>query len=52
MAANIVKSRSYDLYITYDAYYRTPRFWLYGYDEVRARCTLQRGRCRRHAHGG
>lgn len=29
----IVKTRTYDLYITYDNYYRTPRVWLYGYDE-------------------
>lgn len=29
----IVKTRTYDLSITYDHYYRTPRAWLYGYDE-------------------
>eukprot|EP00607_Mallomonas_marina_P003512 CAMPEP_0182437628 /NCGR_PEP_ID=MMETSP1167-20130531/85173_1 /TAXON_ID=2988 /ORGANISM="Mallomonas Sp, Strain CCMP3275" /LENGTH=511 /DNA_ID=CAMNT_0024630609 /DNA_START=111 /DNA_END=1646 /DNA_ORIENTATION=- len=26
-------SRRYDLSITYDNYYRTPRMWLFGYDE-------------------
>ena len=26
-------SRRYDISITYDNYYRTPRFWLFGYDE-------------------
>ena len=25
-------SRSYDIYITYDKYYRTPRVWLFGYN--------------------
>lgn len=29
----IIKTRTYDLYITYDNYYRTPRVWLFGYDE-------------------
>ena len=29
----IVKNRTYDLSITYDKYYQTPRVWLYGYDE-------------------
>lgn len=32
---NIVKTRTYDLYITYDKYYQTPRMWLFGYDEHR-----------------
>jgi len=32
---NIVKTRTYDLSITYDKYYRTPRVWLFGYDEHR-----------------
>ncbi|CAE7596452.1 ATG3 [Symbiodinium natans] len=31
--ANIVKTRTYDLSITYDKYYRTPRLWLFGYNE-------------------
>jgi ubiquitin-like-conjugating enzyme ATG3 len=30
---NILKTRTYDLYITYDNYYRTPRVWLFGYNE-------------------
>jgi ubiquitin-like-conjugating enzyme ATG3 len=30
---NCVASRKYDIYITYDTYYSTPRVWLYGYDE-------------------
>ncbi|TGZ66127.1 hypothetical protein CRM22_005482 [Opisthorchis felineus] len=29
----IVSTRTYDLYITYDKYYQTPRMWLYGYNE-------------------
>jgi hypothetical protein len=33
--SKIVRSRTYDLHITYDNYYRTPRIWLFGYDEVR-----------------
>ena len=32
---NIVKTRTYDVSITYDNYYRTPRVWLYGYDPDR-----------------
>ena len=32
---SIVKTRTYDLSITYDKYYQTPRFWLIGYDEDR-----------------
>eukprot|EP00298_Acanthocystis_sp_HF-20_P020313 c2507_g1_i1.p1 GENE.c2507_g1_i1~~c2507_g1_i1.p1 ORF type:complete len:278 (-),score=87.71 c2507_g1_i1:4-837(-) len=30
---NILKTRTYDLSITYDKYYQTPRFWLFGYNE-------------------
>lgn len=30
---NIVRTRTYDLSITYDKYYQTPRLWLSGYDE-------------------
>lgn len=30
----IIKTRTYDLHITYDKYYQTPRLWLRGYDEV------------------
>jgi len=29
----IVRSRRYDVSITYDNYYRTPRIWLYGFSE-------------------
>jgi ubiquitin-like-conjugating enzyme ATG3 len=28
-----IRVRRYDVSITYDNYYRTPRIWLYGYDE-------------------
>ena len=31
---NIVRFRTYDMYISYDKYYQTPRMWLFGYDEV------------------
>jgi len=30
---NILKTRTYDLSITYDKYYQTPKVWLFGYDE-------------------
>ena len=30
---DIIRTRSYDLSITYDNYYQTPRLWLFGYDE-------------------
>ncbi|KAI8871705.1 hypothetical protein GQ42DRAFT_161845 [Ramicandelaber brevisporus] len=33
--SNILRTRTYDLSITYDKYYRTPRLWLFGYDENR-----------------
>ena len=32
---DILKTRTYDLHITYDKYYQTPRLWLTGYDEVK-----------------
>ena len=32
-SGNILPTRTYDLYITYDKYYQTPRLWLAGYDE-------------------
>jgi len=32
---NVLKTRTYDLSITYDKYYQTPKVWLYGYDENR-----------------
>jgi ubiquitin-like-conjugating enzyme ATG3 len=31
--SNVIKSRRYDVSITYDNYYRTPRIWLFGYNE-------------------
>lgn len=31
----LVRTRTYDLLITYDKYYQVPRFWLIGYDEDR-----------------
>ena len=46
-----MQTRTYDLTITYDNYYRTPRLWLFGYDEVmyvRARVCVfvcMRGAC-------
>ncbi|KAL5569875.1 hypothetical protein UlMin_026450 [Ulmus minor] len=30
---NILRTRTYDISITYDKYYQTPRVWLTGYDE-------------------
>lgn len=33
---NVIRTRTYDLTISYDKYYQTPRMWLFGYDEVRA----------------
>lgn len=32
--ANLLQVRTYDVMITYDKHYQTPRIWLYGYDEV------------------
>ena len=32
----IIHTRTYDLHITYDKYYQTPRLWIFGYDEVRS----------------
>eukprot|EP00731_Ephydatia_muelleri_P029555 Em0021g78a len=32
-AQSILQTRTYDLNITYDNYYRTPRLWLFGYNE-------------------
>jgi len=33
--SNVVKTRTYDISITYDQYHQTPRVWLFGYDENR-----------------
>lgn len=30
----ILQTRTYDMYITYDKFYQTPRLWLFGYNEV------------------
>ena len=30
----VVQTRTYDLNITYDKFYQTPRLWLFGYNEV------------------
>lgn len=40
-AGEIVQTRTYDLHITYDKYYQTPRLWLFGYDEVSMYCFLK-----------
>ena len=32
--SGVLQTRTYDLNITYDKYYQTPRLWLFGYDEV------------------
>ncbi len=37
----IVATRTYDLNITYDKYYQTPRLWLFGYDEKRRPLTVE-----------
>ncbi|KFM76731.1 Ubiquitin-like-conjugating enzyme ATG3, partial [Stegodyphus mimosarum] len=39
--AGIVPTRTYDLNITYDKYYQTPRLWLFGYDENRKPLTVE-----------
>ena len=31
---NLLQVRTYDCLISYDKHYQTPRFWLFGYDEV------------------
>ncbi|XP_033760193.1 ubiquitin-like-conjugating enzyme ATG3 [Pecten maximus] len=38
--SGILQTRTYDLNITYDKYYQTPRLWLYGYDENRKPLTV------------
>jgi len=37
----ILQTRTYDLNITYDRYYQTPRLWLFGYDESRKPLTIE-----------
>jgi len=36
-----IPTRTYDLNITYDNYYRTPRLWLVGYDENKKPLTIE-----------
>lgn len=36
---NLLQVRTYDVMITYDKYYQTPRIWLLGYDEHRTPLT-------------
>ncbi|KAH8069381.1 Atg8 ligase [Aureococcus anophagefferens] len=36
---NILRTRTYDLSITYDKYWQTPRMWFFGYDEASAPLT-------------
>lgn len=38
---NILRTRTYDLHITYDLYYQTPRMFLFGYDEHRNPLTVE-----------
>jgi len=37
----IIQTRAYDMHITYDKYYQTPRLWLFGYDEDRKVLTVE-----------
>ncbi|XP_018321928.1 ubiquitin-like-conjugating enzyme ATG3 [Agrilus planipennis] len=38
--SGIIRTRTYDLHITYDKYYQTPRLWLCGYDEKHQPLTM------------
>lgn len=38
--SGILQTRTYDLNITYDKYYQTPRLWLFGYNESRQPLTV------------
>lgn len=40
-ADSVVHTRTYDLHITYDKYYQTPRLWFVGYDENRKPLTVE-----------
>ncbi|KAI8848538.1 autophagocytosis associated protein [Chytridium lagenaria] len=40
-AGKILKTRTYDMSITYDKYYQTPRVFLFGYDENRRPLTTE-----------
>ena len=46
----IVRTRTYNLNITYDNYYRTPRLWLQGFDEVSTRLPSVSGHRTRPAY--
>lgn len=35
LSDKVLQVRTYDVFITYDKYYQTPRIWLFGYDEER-----------------
>lgn len=37
---SVIHTRTYDLHITYDKYYQTPRLWVIGYDEVSSSSVL------------
>lgn len=37
----VIHTRTYDLHITYDKYYQTPRLWVVGYDENRKPLTVE-----------
>ncbi|XP_069678207.1 ubiquitin-like-conjugating enzyme ATG3 [Periplaneta americana] len=41
VGGEIIHTRTYDLHITYDKYYQTPRMWLFGYDENRKALTVE-----------
>lgn len=41
VGGEIIHTRTYDLHITYDKYYQTPRLWLFGYDENRKPLTVE-----------
>ncbi|KAL9904159.1 ubiquitin-like-conjugating enzyme ATG3 [Glossina fuscipes] len=38
---SVLHTRTYDLHITYDKYYQTPRLWVIGYDENRKPLTVE-----------
>lgn len=38
---SVVHTRTYDLHITYDKYYQTPRLWVVGYNEVSGGMKMQ-----------
>jgi len=39
-AGEIIQTRTYDMHITYDKFYQTPRPWIFGYDENRKILTV------------